>query len=353
MTMREQAVELLEKYVKTPHIVTHSYAVEAVMRALAKKLAPNKVEEWGAAGLLHDLDEDEVDWRSDMRVHGPKSVEIMRQHNFGTEEMYQAILAHNPLNGKRPQSTFEFAMLASDPMTGFIKAIAEVYPDKRLKSVKPASIMKRMRETRFATGANRDYMLAIERTGIKFDQFAQIALEAMKEIDQELGLDGGPQKKADILKYCDDHNIPYTLKEHRPVCTVKDMIEVGMDQHGTLGKNLFVRDQKGERHFLIILPGPKPADLNKISQQLGSSKLSFASDERLMKYLKTQKGGVSPFAILNDETKEVEVVIDQEMVGKPAVAFHPNDNTCTLFVAFDDMITMIKDHGNKISYVDL
>lgn len=188
MTMRDKAVQLLEDYVKTEHIVTHSYAVEAVMRALAEKFAPSEVEEWGAAGLLHDLDEDEVDWRSDMSTHGPRSVEIMKEHNFGTEGMYQAILAHNPTNGKKAKSAFEIAMLAADPITGFIKAIAQVYPDKRVKSVKVKSIVKRMKETRFAAGANRDAMMAIERLGMPFEEFAEISLKAMCEIDEQLGL---------------------------------------------------------------------------------------------------------------------------------------------------------------------
>lgn len=188
MDMREQADALLHQYVKTEHIIPHSYAVEAVMRALAKRIAPDKVEEWGAAGLLHDLDEDEVDWRSDMSTHGPRSVEILKEHGFGNQEMYEAILAHNPENGKRARTDFEIALLAADPITGFIKAIAQVYPDKRVKSVKVKSIVKRMKETRFAAGANRNAMMAIEDIGIPFPEFAELALNAMCEIDDVLEL---------------------------------------------------------------------------------------------------------------------------------------------------------------------
>lgn len=185
---RDYAVGLVEKYIKTAHIVPHSYAVEAVMRKLAQRLAPDRVKEWAIAGLLHDLDEDLVPWKEDMSTHGPKTVEMLRDLNFGTEDMYRAILAHNPENGSTRESIFEWALYAADPITGFITAIAKVYPDKKIKSVKVKSIIKRMGETRFAAGASREAMYAIENTGIEFDDFAALALEAMCEIDDILGL---------------------------------------------------------------------------------------------------------------------------------------------------------------------
>ena len=79
---REQANDLLHKYVKGEHYITHSYAVEAIMRALAKRLAPDDVEYWGIVGLLHDLDEETCDWRNDMSTHGPVSAEILKKEGF-------------------------------------------------------------------------------------------------------------------------------------------------------------------------------------------------------------------------------------------------------------------------------
>ena len=185
---REKAIELLEGYVSTPHIKIHSLATEAVMRALATRLSPGDEQMWAMAGLLHDLDEDHCDWKNDMSTHGPKSIEILKEHNFGNEEMYNAILAHNPKNGKKPETKFEIAMYAGDPITGFINAIALVYPDKKVGSVKIKSIIKRMKETRFAAGANREAMKAIVKTGISFDEFADISLKAMQDISDDLGL---------------------------------------------------------------------------------------------------------------------------------------------------------------------
>lgn len=185
---RDKAEALLLKYVKTPHIIPHSYAVEAVMRKLAERFAPEDAQMWAMGGLLHDLDEDLVDWRTDMSLHGPKAVEVLKEENYGCEEMYHAILAHNPKNGTKIENTFDRCMYAADPITGFITAIAKVYPDKRVKSVKVKSIVKRMDETRFAAGANREAMWSIERLDMDFQDFAQLALSAMCEIDDVLGL---------------------------------------------------------------------------------------------------------------------------------------------------------------------
>lgn len=180
---REQALEILQKYVKNDFYIQHSKAVEAIMKALAKQLDPDNIELWGIAGLLHDLDEECCDWQHDMRLHGPKSVELLRKENFGNETLYHAILAHNPQNGYQAKTNIEYALLASDPMSGFIMAIAKGYPDKKLKSVKVSSILKRFKEERYARGASRPYMQQITKTGIDLETFATLALEALCEID--------------------------------------------------------------------------------------------------------------------------------------------------------------------------
>ena len=97
---REQANELLHKYVKGENYITHSYAVEAIMRGLAKKLAPDDVEYWGICGLLHDLDEETAPWRDDFGTHGPTSAKILREEGFGDPVMENAIMSHNPACGK-------------------------------------------------------------------------------------------------------------------------------------------------------------------------------------------------------------------------------------------------------------
>ena len=185
---REQANDLLHKYVKGENYITHSYAVEAIMRGLAKRLAPGDVEYWGICGLLHDLDEETAPWRDDFGTHGPTSAKILQEEGFGDPVMENAIMAHNPACGKQPETTLEYALIAADPMSGFVKAIAQIYPDKKVASVKHKSVNKRFKETRFAAGANRQYMSLIEKTGISWDEFIDIALESMTEIADQIGL---------------------------------------------------------------------------------------------------------------------------------------------------------------------
>ncbi|GAA3643658.1 HD domain-containing protein [Asaccharospora irregularis] len=189
--MRDRAEEILKKYLKSEYLITHSYAVEAVMRALARKLEPEKEEEWAITGLLHDLDADMLNYKEDPeeeKLHALKGVELLKEEGFGNEYMYQAIKAHNESNGTKRINVIDTAIYAADPITGFINAITLVYPDKKISSVKVKSITKRMKEKRFAAGANREAMMSIEEIGIPFAEFAQISLEAMQEISDKLGL---------------------------------------------------------------------------------------------------------------------------------------------------------------------
>ena len=185
---REQAHDILMKYMKGERYIQNSYAVEAIMKGLAKRLAPDEVEYWGIAGLLHDLDEEQCDWQHNMSVHGPTSVEILKKEGIDDSVLGDAIKAHNPKCGMKAKTNLQYALLAADPMSGFVKAVAQIYPDKKIASVKHKSVMKRFNELRFASGANRDYMEAIEFTGLSLDDLIDVALEEMGAIADVLGL---------------------------------------------------------------------------------------------------------------------------------------------------------------------
>jgi len=185
---RAKAVEILNKHLNTEHLIKHSYAVESVMRALARRFEPEKEELWAITGLLHDLDADIVDYRNHPEKHGPTAVEILKGEGFGNEEMYHAICAHNKDSKVPIESKMDRAIYAADPITGFITAITLVYPDKKLHSVKVKSITKRMDELRFAAGADRSAMRSIDKLGISFKEFAELSLKAMSEIAEVLGL---------------------------------------------------------------------------------------------------------------------------------------------------------------------
>ncbi len=185
---RQEAWDLLNKNVKGENYILHSMQVEAIMRGLAKRLAPDDVEYWGCVGLLHDLDEETCPWREDLSTHGPTSARMLKEAGYNDDVLCNAIMAHNPICGKNPETTLEYAIIAADPMSGFLKAIAQIYPDKKIASVKHKSVTKRFKEARFAAGANRQYMAEIEKTGISFDEFIDIALESMCEVAEATGL---------------------------------------------------------------------------------------------------------------------------------------------------------------------
>ncbi len=188
MMNKEQAEQILNKYMKGTMYIQHSHAVAAIMEGLAERLAPEDKEYWWCVGLLHDLDEEHCPWKEHPETHGPTSVEILKKEGVEDKVLFDAICAHNPASGVKARTTLQYAILAADPMSGFIKAVAQIYPDKKLASVKQKSIKKRFNELRFAAGANRDYMESIEFTGISLEDFMKIAYDSMLPIADFLGL---------------------------------------------------------------------------------------------------------------------------------------------------------------------
>lgn len=147
--------------------------------------------------------------------------------------------------------------------------------------------------------------------------------------------------------------IPYEKVEHAPAYTIEEMDANGLNQLGIIAKNLFLRDSQGKRHFLVVLREDKSADLKLLQQKLGSSRLSFASEERLEKHLGLKKGSVSPLGVLNDQGCQVEVVFDRDLSQVERLGVHPNENTATLFLKADDLFRVVRSHGNSITFIDL
>jgi Ala-tRNA(Pro) deacylase len=139
--------------------------------------------------------------------------------------------------------------------------------------------------------------------------------------------------------------------EHPPVFTVDEANEHWRDIDATHCKNLFLRNQKGNRHYLVILRADKKADLRAVADQIGDGKLSFGSPERLMAQLGLTPGSVSPFGLINNAAHDVRVAIDRDLRQAARVAFHPNINTATLTIAFEDLERFLAACGNPVQYV--
>ncbi|MEW6042511.1 MAG: HDIG domain-containing metalloprotein [Elusimicrobiota bacterium] len=180
-----QGLELLKKYVKNENIIKHSIATEAVMRVLAKKFSEDE-EKWALTGLLHDIDVDITD--GDLKRHTLEAEKILRENGV-TEDMIEAIKMHNETaSGKKRTEKFHKALASAETITGLIVATALVYPDKKLSSVRTSSVLKRMKEKRFAASVDRNIIMECEDIGIPVEQFVEISLNVMQSVSAELGL---------------------------------------------------------------------------------------------------------------------------------------------------------------------
>jgi Ala-tRNA(Pro) deacylase len=154
-----------------------------------------------------------------------------------------------------------------------------------------------------------------------------------------------------VVERLRDLGIAFERHEHPPVATVEQAAEHWAGIDAAHCKNLFLRNQKGDRHYLLILEHSKKADLRAVANQIGDGKLSFGSPERLLKYLGLTPGSVSPFGLIHDSTHSVRVVVDRDLQGAERLSFHPNINTATLVVSKDDFARFLEACGNPVQYI--
>ncbi len=145
--------------------------------------------------------------------------------------------------------------------------------------------------------------------------------------------------------------IPYTRHEHPPVFTVEQAAAHWAGIEAAHCKNLFLRNKKGTAHYLVILEHTKQADIARLTARLGEDRLSFASPDRLQRHLGLTPGAVSPFGLINDRERAVRVVIDPDLKGAPRIAFHPNVNTATVVIAFDDFERFLARYAGRVRYL--
>lgn len=184
MISREKAVKLLNENISSENMLKHCYASEAVLRGIAKKLGENE-EEYGIAGLLHDIDVEIT--HADPFTHGPYAEKILKGKI--TDEMLDAIVMHNEVaTGKNRTTRFQHALAAGETITGLITATTLVYPDKKIALVKPQSVIKRMKQKAFAASVKRENIMECEKIGIPLNEFVEISIRSMSAISGILGL---------------------------------------------------------------------------------------------------------------------------------------------------------------------
>lgn len=154
-----------------------------------------------------------------------------------------------------------------------------------------------------------------------------------------------------VYAVLDQLGITYTRYEHPPVYTVEEASKYWQDIEGAHSKNLFLRNNKGNQHFLVILEQSKTADIKDLSGKLAAGKLSFASERRLNEHLGLETGAVSPFGLINDQKKAVVVALDRSLQKKGSVNFHPNVNTATVNISYNDFEKFLSHCGNQVTYI--
>lgn len=148
-------------------------------------------------------------------------------------------------------------------------------------------------------------------------------------------------------------SITFDYHEHPPIATIEDAKTHWKDYNSGRCKNIFFRNHKGDRHYLVILEHLAMLDIHDLEKRLKQGKLTFASDKRLRKYLGLEPGSVSPFGLINDKENHVHLFIDETLAGSDRLAFHPNVNTASLVITKSDFIKFLDYTGNTYEFIRL
>ena len=160
--------------------------------------------------------------------------------------------------------------------------------------------------------------------------------------------------KEEIYDFIKNKNIWYEITEHKAVFNMNELSEIEMPYPEYDAKNLFVRDDKKKNFYLITVKGNKRVDLKEFRNNNGIRPLTFASEEDLMNIMKLTPGSVTPLGLLNDKELKVTFYLDKDFLNnEQIIGVHPNDNTATLWLKVDDLIDIIKEHGNSVNAVEL
>lgn len=160
--------------------------------------------------------------------------------------------------------------------------------------------------------------------------------------------------KQEVYDYLKEKNIWHEITEHRAVYNMDELSQVDIPYPEANGKNLFLRDDKKRNYYIITVKGDKRVDLKEFRKKNNTRPLSFASEDDLMNIMNLIPGSVTPLGVLNNKETKVKVFIDEDFVKSPGlIGIHPNDNTATVWLKIEDLINIIKEHGNEVEIVEI
>lgn len=157
----------------------------------------------------------------------------------------------------------------------------------------------------------------------------------------------------ELYKLFEKLKIEFSYREHPPVATIEEARKYWKNLDSGRCKNIFLRNHKGNSHYLVILEHTMNVVMKDLEKRLGQGKLSFASEKRLEKHLGLLPGSVSPFGIINDQDHHVHLFIDEKLLEFEKLSFHPNINTASLVISRSDLVRFIEYHGNTYEFIKL
>lgn len=160
--------------------------------------------------------------------------------------------------------------------------------------------------------------------------------------------------KQETYDYLTQKGIEYEVTEHKAVFNMAELDEVKLPYPECDAKNLFVRDDKKRNYYLITVKGNKRVNLKEFRKQNGTKPLTFASPEDLLAIMGLTPGSVTPLGVLNDTELKVHAFIDKDFLAEPQIiGVHPNDNTATVWLKAEELIRLMREHGNTVDAVEL
>lgn len=161
------------------------------------------------------------------------------------------------------------------------------------------------------------------------------------------------EQEKQVIEVLEDLSIDYRHFTHPPIPTIEEGLKYWKNIDATHCKNLFFRNHKGKRHYLVILDHRENMAIHDMEKRLKQGKLSFASEKRLQKWLGLTPGSVTPFGLINDTENHVHVFLDENLKKSKRISFHPNINTATVDMPYEDFIRFLSWTGNSWEYVKL
>ena len=156
-----------------------------------------------------------------------------------------------------------------------------------------------------------------------------------------------------LYKVLSELIIHFDYYEHPPAPTVEETSKYWAGIDSTHCKNIFLRNHKGDKHYLVILEHRQNANIHQLEKILKQGKLSFASPQRMMKYLGLEPGSVSPFGLIHDTANHVHLFLDENLKKAERLSFHPNLNTASLIIKYQDFIRYLEWKGNSYEFIEL